>query len=418
MSYRKIVSKNRLCAAAIIVSALCSQISNAEFYLHPWTGHHESKRALTIAPSASYYTTGTNFDAVGQKIQPSSLLSYTRMTADAALSYGLSNAITAFGRVAWTRVQMDRTGLTGSTYGLPDQSAGLNWRAKEWPSGGAERGITLDFQVQLDFPAYGNTADSTGNLLFMGDGSFDITAGAFVGVPLGSFRATLGGGFTKRTEGFSSALPWSVWVERPARASAFFFGVGAYGMQSLNSDSTSAVIDDSVGTSGAGGSFFINAVNPTLIAARAQVGYQLSEATAFTIEGSYPVWGQAAPSGTNISVGMQLRLGRPHPVNPAKLSAEDYGKSNQGFVNYTFEGHVVRVNDRMNLVKIDKGSQDGIEAGQVYDIFVVRQDGKPGEAIARARVTSVKNSEAALTVTEYFKEVWIEEGFLVKRPLQ
>jgi hypothetical protein len=72
----------------------------------------------------------------------------------------------------------------------------------------------------------------------------------------------------------------------------------------------------------------------------------------------------------------------------------------------------------MNLIKIDKGSQDGVELNQEYDVFLVKQNGATGEAVARARVTSVKPTEAALTITEFFREVWIEEGFLVKRPLQ
>ena len=41
-----------------------------------------------------------------------------------------------------------------------------------------------------------------------------------------------------------------------------------------------------------------------------------------------------------------------------------------------------------------------------------------GQAVARTQVTSVRMEESALTITEYFREVWIEPGFLAKRPLQ
>jgi len=32
-------------------------------------------------------------------------------------------------------------------------------------------------------------------------------------------------------------------------------------------------------------------------------------------------------------------------------------------------------------------------------------------------VTSVKSDESVLKIVEYYKEKWIEQGFIVKRPL-
>jgi hypothetical protein len=72
----------------------------------------------------------------------------------------------------------------------------------------------------------------------------------------------------------------------------------------------------------------------------------------------------------------------------------------------------------MNLVKIDKGSQDGIVAGQMIDIFNTKQDSNPGEAIARARVSSVRPDESALEIIEYYKEISIEEGFIARRLIE
>jgi hypothetical protein len=187
---------------------------------------------------------------------------------------------------------------------------------------------------------------------------------------------------------------------------------------SLHDDQTTDILDSSIGTIGAGGSYMVNAINPSLIAARGQLGYQISDTIIFTTEASQTLWGQGAPAGLNITFGVQARWGERQSKNPEKQSPSDYGKSNQGFVNYAFEARVVKVNDRMNLIKIDKGSQDGVELNQEYDVFLVKQNGATGEAVARARVTSVKPTEAALTITEFFREVWIEEGFLVKRPLQ
>ena len=59
-----------------------------------------------------------------------------------------------------------------------------------------------------------------------------------------------------------------------------------------------------------------------------------------------------------------------------------------------------------------------MNVGQLFDIFSVKPNGQIGDAVARAKVTSVKNDEAALTITEYFKEVLINEGFIAKRLVQ
>src|SRR5205814_792890 len=124
------------------------------------------------------------------------------------------------------------------------------------------------------------------------------------------------------------------------------------------------------------------------------------------------------PSGTTVEVAAQFSWGpRPGHAKPADLTPDQYGHSNQGFVNYSFEGHVSRVNDKLNMFKVDKGHVNGVEVGQTLDVFAVGKDGIIGEAIARAKVTSVKSDESVLKIVEYYKEKWIEEGFIVKRPL-
>jgi hypothetical protein len=110
-------------------------------------------------------------------------------------------------------------------------------------------------------------------------------------------------------------------------------------------------------------------------------------------------------------------LGNPQRKRPDQISNQDYGRGNQGFVTYGLEAKVLRANDRLNLIKIDKGLNDGVEMGQQFDIFPVLQNGKIGEPIARAQVTAVRAQEAALAVTEYFQEILIEEGYIARTPM-
>ncbi|HUP55858.1 MAG TPA: hypothetical protein VM598_00285, partial [Bdellovibrionota bacterium] len=111
--------------------------------------------------------------------------------------------------------------------------------------------------------------------------------------------------------------------------------------------------------------------------------------------------------------------GRPPPdKDPVLIAPKVYGAANRGFVNYSIEGRVMRVSDRRGQIRIDRGSQDGVEVGQVFDIFVTKPDGTTGEGVARCKVSSVKPEESTLSIVEYFREIWIDEGFVARRLIQ
>jgi hypothetical protein len=157
-------------------------------------------------------------------------------------------------------------------------------------------------------------------------------------------------------------------------------------------------------------------VNPSLITVRGQVGYQTNTELAFFIAGDQAIWGKNSPAGLNISAGLEMRIGKTE-VPGGRDAVSDLDALKHGFVRYGIEAQVLRANDRLNLVKINKGSTDGVAVGQTFDIFSLRPDGKTGDVVARGKISAVHDSEAAITVTEYYLEVWIDEGFVVRRVL-
>ena len=163
-------------------------------------------------------------------------------------------------------------------------------------------------------------------------------------------------------------------------------------------------------------------MNPTLLQGTGKVGCRWPSGFSVSVAGSEAVWGQSAPRGflgygiVDIPFGQN---GREPPLKePALVPPKKYGAANQGFVAYSLEAKVQRVSDRINQLRIDKGAQQGVAVGQVFDIFVVRPDGTVGESVARCKVTSVKNDDSNLTIVEYIREVFIEEGFLARRLVQ
>lgn len=410
---------------SLTASLALPQLARADFYLHYWEDEHENQRDLRFDADAGYYLTKNDFDGAGNLLIPANFAQYSRVQTDVLVSYGLTSRFSVYGRLGWARTELDTNTTTpvSTNFGFTDSSAGLSFRAFDFSAPGKTDGITIDFQVQGDFPLYSNQ-NLTGPAL--GDGTVDVTGGAFGNIPLWHLKNSLvavsgGAGFTYRSNSFSSAIPWSVAASLTPHDDGFKITCSVLGLESLDTDpraSGLAVGSTVLSQPTSGGSFITNAVNPSLVTVRGEVGYQFGQDMGFAAFAGQSVWGQAAPNGFYAGASIQARIGNHNKVDGAHLSPADYGRSNQGFVNYGLEAHVTRVNDRLNLVKIDRGSQDGIAVGQVFDVFLVKKDGNVGAAVARGHVSSVQMSESALNIDEYFKEIWIDEGFLAKRPVQ
>jgi hypothetical protein len=400
-----------------------SSPAKAEFIIHKWENHHESSGFFQTKLEGLYYTTTTNFDANGSIQTPSGLQSYSRTEGDLSLTTGLSELVSLYGRLNWLSVNQNGTVRSGTGFGLGDQTLGLNFRIFK-----IEHGLTLhrritriDLQFQADLPAYNNTLADANRTPYLGDGSFDWTGGVFLSLPFHSenedgYQLQAGGGYTYRSSGFSAAVPFNINFAYNSAKDGVTGLLGVGGVLSLRTD-TRGVPDPLQASTGSANSLITGGTNSSLVQIFAKLGYQTSPMTEFFLTGAVNLWGQLAPGGFTTSLGIQKRFGGP-TLKPALQNEIEYGKGNRGFVNYSLDAKVVKSNDRLNLIKIDKGNQEGVEVAQIFDIFIVKKDGSIGDAIARGEITSVKLEEAALEIIEYYKEVPIDEGFIAKRLAQ
>jgi hypothetical protein len=214
-------------------------------------------------------------------------------------------------------------------------------------------------------------------------------------------------------------MPWSVRIKYLGRPESFRGSLELAGYHSLGSDTA---IHLGIGSRR---SNFINSVLPSLINVQGRGELPLTRFMTASLTLTKSVTGTSAPNGLAATLGLIFRWDESSktPTADSEATPEShpdraYTKSNRGFVDYAFEAKVTRVNDRLHLLKIDKGSTEGVKVGQIFDVFTTQSDGSAASAVARAEVTAVKSGEAALTVREYFKEVWIDVGFIVKRPVQ
>jgi len=426
--YAKAQTRARFYGAALISIALANtwvRPARADFYIHAWEDHHEASQVLNIGLLVNDYSTNTNFNLDNTSSAPGQLQNIIKIEPDFDAIYGFDQRLSAFARLTWERLEVQGPPRGGVSYGFADQTLGLNYRLLGISNLPGLQKPSLDIQIQGDIPIYSST--DTGSGPNLGDASTDITIGGFGRLPIIANAESLltlvsGAGFTYRSASFSQQIPYSIFLEYKPSSEGFVASLGGFGNYSLKNDAFDTVPNNK-GRSFAStdGSYLVNAIDPQLASLRASVGYNLNRDFTVLAQAIFPVVGAQAPSGTTYSGGVRIRFGADQKETrrqATKISPEQYGKANQGFVNYGAPAKILRTNDRLNLIKIDKGSQDGVEVGQIYDIFRVKADGSAGEAIARAQVNAVKPNEAALNVTEYFKEVLIDEGFIAKHPLQ
>jgi hypothetical protein len=404
--------RSSLIVASVAIAAwACPSVVRADFFLHSWDDQYEPPSFLRLQVTAMYYNTNSNFTAQGLTSQPAGLSQYTRIQSDGLVSYGIFNRFSAFGRFSWAYVNQLSTLTPGNGFGFGDQTGGLCYRILGQSSNLTHHKMepAIDLQAQIDFPAYSTAVSVANRTPNLGDGTLDITGGAFLHLPITSTKSQvlstlMGGGYTFRNGGFSSAVPWSARMDYTPIKSGFHFGAGGVGNLSLQNDVTLRT------SNGTGGSFISGAMNPAIFQLQGVVGYKTAALTEISATVTQSVWGLSSPNGLNLWLRFQTQLGHDKKDSPTSLSPQSYGESNQGFVTYSLDAKVLRTNDRLNLVKIDKGSQDGVEVGQLFDLFP-----ETGGAVARAKVSAVKVGESALEIKEYYKEVWIDEGFVARR---
>lgn len=421
------VSLRRSWPQFLLFFLLAPPNAQADILLHPWEDHHQAYRIGEIGADFLYYSSHNNYDPNGASYTPSGLSQYARANFDFSGTYGFTRQWSGFARISWEMAKVNTTNTTafgGTTWGFGDQLLGINYRVNE-----KESGSSFDLQAQAEVPVYsGNTSALPLTSPVLGNASLNLSLGGILNIPLGwrsdnvtDWMLTGGAGFTYRTAGFSSSLPWSVKAGFKPRQDGFLanlMGFGDFSLKTDSNDTNSLLVYNSLLTSfNSGGSYVTGAINPSLLTLRGQIGYVLPNDDTVTLSLAQAVWGRSAPNGFTFAVGLSTHLGKGAISEPAFQSAAQYSKSNKGYVDYNLDAKVVRANDHFNLIKIDKGASDGVVVGDVFDIFMLKPNGTAGAAIARGQVTNTKPNESAIKIQEYFKEIWIDEGFIARRAL-
>jgi len=399
----------RWIATLRICGILAGITANAHPIVEGWQNGGDAGPGFTFGPLVTLFDTSRNF---GSNAQSSPLANNTndqRYYIDLDLSYRFSDELVLFGRASGLYTRITGAGFTDqSALGLSDQMVGGSYLLLQTRSG-----FSWNLQGEAVLPAYSNNSSKTNGNPFMGDGSFDFTIGSFSEIPLfeiahRSLHFIAGAGYTWRSYGFSSAVPWNLILSYgKASGEGLTSALGIRGNISLDTDVSSPSVAISDSNTGAGGSFLINALNPSWTLAQASIGYQSNDHIQYYLGGAIPLMGTNAPNGIEVSLGVVLNCFGNNKSEVQKNNQDQ--PKHDSIKNYDLEAKVASTNDQLYLIKIDKGSSSGIKKGQIFDIF---QDHQP---MASAQVVNVNSEESALRVLEYFQEQSIEVGAVVKR---
>ena len=334
-----------------------------------WQNRSLSRPGLLLEPRVSFYHTSANFDQNSQSVALPNSASLTKFYYDLNVDDALADDWFVFGRLSV----------------FSDQLLGVAHRLVSDPRG---------FRFSLQFDAV------------WGDPSIDLTGGAFAEWALNhstEWSIEAGAGYTGRSRGYSSALPYRLIVKRDPSVRGFLFSAGVRGQYSLQTDSTDRATEAAEQLRDADGSAIIGAVNPAWTLAQVRFGFRTTADTAFYALMAAPLTGKNTASGWQLSLGMQWRLG----ARTEKSSPPETAVAPSPI-------RVTGVNDALYLVRINQGSKGGIEKGQLFDI-AQRKSMIP---VGRARVSDVKDDEAVLNMVEFYQDQGIEKGFVARRVVQ
>ena len=415
------------CALLVLIGLGLGVESAYATSIFRFENRRENAHTWRLVPEIYSLSTTENYDNTGAKTAVPNLTSYKKTQLDFTAVYGITPKFSVFGRLSMASVSFDTTSLTGSGSGLTEQGLGANYRLWESRGAAATRPTSIDGQFTIDIPLYDNVSSrsTSPRQPLRGDGTLDLTAAAFGTLPLNQGRGQrlylLGGlGLDIRSAGYSKAIPYQLQLVGLPERSGLLYRAGFHGFKSMTSDpatgtalspqaqSSPGIVD----SQDAGRSLIVDALNSSYLQFRATLGYQWGAGDQVFATYFMPMSGTSTAAVKGILVGAQFRFGS----GGSSASKTPAGKTRSTRkLSYDLQGRVKQANDRLNLVKIDKGSNDGMEKGQVVDIYRTGSNGLARDLVARGVVTGVAPNESVVNLRQYKKEVWVQPGFIARR---
>jgi hypothetical protein len=400
--------------------------AHGSLLLHAWTPAQIPETGTSlIGTQVSFFNSNANWDQNGDDTGPKNLLAQNLVT-DLNFNYQWIDAWTLFGRMSLSGIQgqnsLNSNGKidapTGARFGWGDQTVGIQHRLLLFNR------INLQSQFQIDFPLY--SAES--HFPSLGDGSIDWTGGGFLNYPLSlglktELEVLIGAGITYRTHFYSAAIPWFLGLRINSSHSQIYIQGSLQGSTSMKSDPHSYSPTFFRENLGHKNSLFTGAMNPSWTHGQILLGYQDRTHFHLTLSLTQSLWGQMTPQLTSLTIQLELPLQNDkktpwtaqHTTTQPHLATESTRALPQDTELPTTVAKIIKINERLNLIKINQGEEDGIQIGDSFQLFSPLDPTQKPLAIARA--VHVRPHQSALEISEYIENHWISEDYLANKVL-
>jgi hypothetical protein len=267
-------------------------------------------------------------------------------------------------------------------------------------------GLSFSYRQAL-YSNPGFDANFPDDFVVLGDGGRDISAGGAVSILHNNGWWTSFKGLYRNpsedlaNEGHFIYEGAKIWAK-----SAFYWGL--HYLYSLGNDTYETSIPYTTGVDnkpeiGRGAGYRFNSVNRQWTEVYAGLNLRLSGNWQLRFRSGYKVAGQSTDQSLDTSVSLVLsprtsRAGR---------------KRDQFFKEYLVEADVEKVSASQKFIVINKGLEDGVRKGMIFDIFDFDFEGG-NQLLAKARAYTVNASETILQVVERFRRVKITTKHVVR----
>ncbi|MGZ3692878.1 MAG: hypothetical protein ACXWQO_01420 [Bdellovibrionota bacterium] len=387
-----------------------------------------------VSLDTSYFLTRENYNKMGVVEKPSALNTLSYTNAKFHIGYGFAPKVSLFaqfdGRGLFEKNNLHTNQADVENYGLGDVFVGLRWllyrsRASDrvYPTEWTPNSWLVVAEGTWNFPLYDKTAQGKPPL---GDQSNDFTALGRLAWYANEWLGLSGSlGYTYRTAGYSAALPWNLRADFSLTDNQTGWRFWA-DLQSYEAIAKSLfTVNPTQLDFFPSGSLLFKSDAPTLRTVVLGAGFLLSKKWEMVAGGIFTASGVAAAKGMGGSLGVAYR---PYQIPEIhyeqyrkeqiqRLQAEPQSYKKKTVLHYGLSTTILKVSGAGNYFKIATGSQDGIKAGDSFQIFAQdKMDGEVRRPLAIARVVIARPNDSFLRVEQKLNEdVVIQAGQEARR---
>lgn len=378
---------------------------------------------LITGISTSYLSSRSNFDHQGARIDLSGENSFRSVEASLFARYGLLPKLSlglslpyvmneAVGRT--TVASPPRSYATDSS-GLGDARLEAQYEVLTTPARAyAEASVDVPFYSRLNDTAWGQYDPATSTPL--GNGVVAGTLGVRLEREL--VRNTIGGvrlGYTYRNGGFSSLLPYETYMSYSTQRGVFL-KLGLWGYTSLSADEYSGRVPPNLPAARSqvrlAGSNIYNTIDPSSLQAQGFLGTHLGKTVMLHGGLLYPLSGTNTPATPTFFAALALHIGGPE-------RAPEFEHKEIKPLDEQTAARVLQVHNGLRQLLFARGISDKIKVGDIFDVYEPNlPDGGAGNLVARGRVLEIGRTRSKLQVLEFYKEIELQEGFVVRKPVR